>query len=160
VADRAGFEAFYAGHLPRVVRTCALVLLDRAEAEDVAAEAFARLWSRWGQIHGEDHAGGYVFKTAMRLCSKRRRRASREVVGQIPEYGVPTADPDVRRVVMAALAGLPLRQRQSVVLRDWAGFGTNEVAGMLGAKESTVRVHLARGRAALRAALSVEENER
>jgi RNA polymerase sigma factor (sigma-70 family) len=160
VADRAGFEAFYAGHLPRVVRACALVLLDRAEAEDVAAEAFARLWSHWGQIHGEDHAGGYVFKTAMRLCSKRRHRAAREVVGQIPEYGGRTADPDVRHVVMAALAGLPLRQRQSVVLRDWAGFDTSEVAGMLGAKESTVRVHLARGRATLRAALSVEENER
>ncbi len=83
--DRAGFEAFYAAHLPRVVRACALVLLDRGDAEDVAAEAFGRLWSHWGQIHGEDHAGGYVFKTAMRLCSKRRRRAAREVVGTVPE---------------------------------------------------------------------------
>jgi DNA-directed RNA polymerase specialized sigma24 family protein len=45
-------------------------------------------------------------------------------------------------------------------LRDWAGFGTDEVARMIGAKESTVRVHLARGRAALRAALSVEDTER
>jgi RNA polymerase sigma factor (sigma-70 family) len=160
VADRAGFEAFYAGHLPRVVRACALVLLDRAEAEDVAAEAFARLWSHWGQIRGEDHAGGYVFKTAMRLCSKRRHRASREVLGEVPEHGAATGDPDARRAVMAALAELPLRQRQSVVLRDWAGFGTGEVAAMLGSKESTVRVHLTRGRAALRAALSVEENER
>jgi RNA polymerase sigma factor (sigma-70 family) len=160
VADRAGFEAFYAAHLLRVVRACALVLLDRAEAEDVAAEAFARLWSHWGQIHGEDHAGGYVYTTAMRLCWKRRLRAAREVVGEVPERGAPTGDPEVRRAVVAALAELPLRQCQSVVLRDWAGFGTDEVARMLGAKESTVRVHLARGRAALRAALSVEDKER
>jgi Sigma-70 region 2 len=54
VPDRAGFEAFYAAHLPRVVRACALVLLDRGDAEDVAAEVFARLWSHWGQIHGQD----------------------------------------------------------------------------------------------------------
>ena len=157
--DRAGFEAFYAGHLPRVVRACALVLLDRGDAEDVAAEAFSRLWSHWGQIHGEDHAGGYVFKTAMRLCSKRRRRAAREVVGSVPERSRIT-DPAVRVSVVDALRGLPLRQRQSVVLRDWAGFETSEVARMLGTTQSTVRVHLARGRAALRETLTVEERER
>jgi RNA polymerase sigma-70 factor, ECF subfamily len=158
VPDRAGFEAFYAGHLPRVVRACALVLLDRGDAEDVAAEAFARLWSQWGQMHGDDHAGGYVFKTAMRLCSKRRRRAAREVVGTVPERSRIT-DPDSRLSVVDALRGLPLRQRQSVVLRDWAGFEASEVARILGTKESTVRVHLARGRAALREVLTVEERE-
>lgn len=159
VPDRAGFEAFYVGHLPRVLRACTLVLLDRGEAEDVAAEAFARLWSHWGQIHGEDHAGGYVFKTAMRLCSKRRRRAAREVVGTVPERGRVT-DPDARMSVVDALRGLPLRQRQSVVLRDWAGFETSEVARILGTKDSTVRVHLTRGRAALRDLLTVDERER
>jgi RNA polymerase sigma factor (sigma-70 family) len=159
VPDRAGFEAFYAAHLPRVVRACALVQLDRGDAEDVAAEAFARLWSHWSQIHGEDHAGGYVFKTAMRLCSKRRRRASREVVGTVPERRT-AVDPDTRVSVTEALHNLPLRQRQSVVLRDWAGFETTEVARILGTKESTVRVHLARGRAALRETLTMEERER
>ena len=156
--DRAGFEAFYAGHLPRVVRACALVLLDRGDAEDVAAEAFARLWSHWGQIHGDDHAGGYVFKTAMRLCSKRRHRAAREVVGMVPERSQ-VIDPYSRMSVVDALRGLPLRQRQSVVLRDWAGFETTEVARILGMKESTVRVHLARGRVALRSVLAAEERE-
>jgi RNA polymerase sigma factor (sigma-70 family) len=135
------------------------VLLHRGDAEDVAAEAFARLWSHWGQIHGEDHAGGYVFKTAMRLCSKRRRGAAREVVGTVPERSRVT-DPDARATVVDALRELPLRQRQSVVLRDWAGFETSEVARMLGTKESTVRVHLARGRAALRDVLTMEERER
>jgi RNA polymerase sigma-70 factor (ECF subfamily) len=158
VPDRAGFEAFYAAHLRRVVRACSLVLLDRGDAEDVAAEAFARLWSHWGQIHGEDHAGGYVFKTAMRLCSKRRRRAAKEVVGTVPERRR-DVDPAGRMTVTDALRALPLRQRQSVVLRDWAGFETSEVARMLGTKESTVRVHLARGRAALRDLLTVEERE-
>jgi RNA polymerase sigma factor (sigma-70 family) len=158
VADRAGFEAFYAGHWDRVVQACGLVLLDGAEAEDVAAEAFTRLWSNWGRIHGEDHAGGYVFKTAMRLCSKRRRRAARETVGSVPERAA-AADLDARHTMLTALAELPLRQRQSIVLRDWAGFETWEVARMLGAKESTIRVHLSRGRSALRATLRVEERE-
>jgi DNA-directed RNA polymerase specialized sigma24 family protein len=46
------------------------------------------------------------------------------------------------------------------VLRDWAGYGTDRVAAILGTRESTVRVHLARGRASLRSALNVEEGER
>jgi RNA polymerase sigma factor (sigma-70 family) len=109
-------------------------------------------------MHGDDHAGGYVFKTAMRLCSKRRRRAAMEVVETVPERGG-VIDPVARVSVADALRGLPLRQRQSVVLRDWAGFETSEVARILGTKESTVRVHLARGRAALREVLTVEERE-
>jgi RNA polymerase sigma-70 factor (ECF subfamily) len=79
-------------------------------------------------------------------------------VSVVPDRGV--ADVDAHGSVMDALRTLPLRQRQSVVLRDWAGFETAEVARMLGTKASTVRVHLARGRAALREALTVEERER
>ena len=151
--DAAGFEAFYRENLARIVRACFLVTLDRAAAEDVAAEAFARLWSRWGAISGPDHAGGFVFKTAMRLCGRRSRRpntAERSAPDEI-------AEAIERRAVFHALAALPLRQRQVVVLRDWAGFETREVARMLGTRESTVRVHLARGREALRTTLSVEE---
>jgi RNA polymerase sigma factor (sigma-70 family) len=158
VADRARFEAFYRDELARVVRACTLVTLDRTAAEDVAAEAFARLWARWGRIDDEDHAGGYVYKTAMRLCARRRVRLRRETPSPVPER--PGADETertlVRNEVFTALAALPLRQRQCVVLRDWAGFPTRDVAHMLGLRESTVRVHLVRGRGSLRDVLTVE----
>lgn len=157
--DRAGFEGFYREHLPRIVRACALVLLDRGLAEEVAAEAFARLWARWGAIKSEDHAGGYVFKTAMRLCSKRARASRREspVADLEPDAADEGARVAERVDVWRALAELSVRQRQTVVLRDWAGYETNEVATMLGIRESTARVHLARGRDALRRSLAVEE---
>jgi RNA polymerase sigma-70 factor, ECF subfamily len=156
MADRAAFEGFYREHLSRVVRGCTLVLLDQSEAEDVAAEAFARLWSKWGEIQSDDHAGGFVFKTAMRLCARRARR--RELIGRVPEESAPdeigrSMD---RHEILRALGHLPVRQRQAVVLRDWAGMETGEVAKLLGMGNSTVRVHLARGREALRTALREE----
>lgn len=162
VADRASFEKFYREELTRVVRACALVTLNPSAAEDIAAEAFARLWAHWGQIRDEDHAGGYVFKTAMRLCSKRASRARRELLGDVPDRsGVDEPGrAEARRAVFAALGLLSVRQRQAVVLRDWAGYPTGEVASMLAMRESTVRVHLSRGREALRRSLSVEEQER
>lgn len=157
--DADGFEAFYRANLDRIVKACALVTLDRAMAEDVAAEAFVRLWSRWGQIRGPEHAGGYVFKTAMRMCWKQARR---RVWPLVPRADLPTEiDAALARYdVIRAMAGLPFRQRQAVVLRDWAGFETREVAEIMGARESTVRVHLARAREALRNALLVEERDR
>ena len=159
MADRAGFEGFYREHLARLVRACALVTLDRSTAEDVAAEAFARLWANWGRIEDEDHAGGYVFKTAMRLCGRRGPSAAREVIGAVPDRGTPDeyATVTLRASVFGSLGRLPMRQRQCVVLRDWAGFETREISRMLRMRESTVRVHLARGRATLRSDLSMEE---
>ena len=161
VADRATFEDFYRERLPRVLRACVLVTLDRDAAEEIAAEAFARLWSSWDRIEDEDHAGGYVYTTAMRLCAKRRARRRREVVGVVADRAAPdeVGRGAIRDEVFAALGALPLRQRQCVVLRDWAGFGTDEVAGMLRMRASTVRVHLSRGRAALRRELSIEERD-
>jgi RNA polymerase sigma-70 factor (ECF subfamily) len=160
MADRARFEAYFQEHLGRVTRACALVMADRGAAEDVAAEAFTRLWANWDRITGEDHAGGYVFKTAMRLCARRARVGFREELRDpAEEAGSDDAELALVRIeVFDALAELPLRQRQAVVLRDWAGFSTAEVAWMLTVRESTVRVHLARGREVLRQ-LWVEERE-
>jgi RNA polymerase sigma factor (sigma-70 family) len=160
VVDGVDFEGFYREHLGRVVRACALVTLDPSAAEEVAAEAFSRLWVAWGRIEDEDHAGGYVYKTAMRLCAKRATRRRREVVGVAERSGTDdTAAVDERRSVFAALKELPLRQRQALTLRDWAGFDTAEVARMLGMRESTVRVHLSRARGAMRRRLSVEDRD-
>jgi RNA polymerase sigma factor (sigma-70 family) len=160
VVDQVDFEGFYREHLPRVMRACALVTLDPSAAEEVAAEAFSRLWAAWGRIEDEDHAGGYVYKTAMRLCAKRASRRRHEVVVVVERSGPDdTAAVDDRRTVFAALAELPLRQRQALALRDWAGFETAEVARMLGMRESTVRVHLSRARESMRRRLSVEDRD-
>jgi RNA polymerase sigma factor (sigma-70 family) len=155
--DGAAFDAFFRENFARIVRASALVTLDGSVAEDIAAEAFARLWGKWGQIDDDDHAGGFVFKTAMRLCyrelSRRRRRLHRVESGEDQDPARPFLQPELAQ----ALRDLPTRQRQCVVLRDWAGYETAEVARLLGARESTVRVHLMRGRARLREALRVDQ---
>ena len=96
-----------------------------------------------------------MFKTAMRLCyrelSRRRRPSHRMWSSEDPDRGL--LQPELVR----ALKDLPTRQRQCVVLRDWAGYETTEVARLLGTRESTVRVHLMRGRARLREVLRVDE---
>jgi RNA polymerase sigma-70 factor (ECF subfamily) len=156
--DGAAFDAFFRENFVRIVRASALVTLNVSVAEDIAAEAFARLWGKSGQIDDDDHAGGFVFKTAMRLSARERSRRRR------PLHRMHTTeDPErafLQPELVRALKDLPTRQRQCVVLRDWAGYETAEVARLLGTRESTVRVHLMRGRARLREALRVDEGSR
>ena len=162
MANPAAFDAFYRANLARVVRACTVVTVEPSVAEEIAAEAFTRLWAHWDRIENEEHAIGYVFKTSMRLCSRRRRlrereervAASQSTAGAIEGPGA-TEHQDLVRAIRA----LPVRQRQTVALHDWAGFPTSEVATMLSIRESTVRVHLARAHASLRATLREQEQE-
>ena len=95
-----------------------------------------------------------MFKTAMRLAAREASRRRRAVEASGPSVAPAASEPFA---VWDALAAISLRQRQAVVLRDWAGFPTSDVAAMLKMRESTVRVHLARGRERLRMLLRVDE---
>lgn len=159
MADPARFEPFYRERLAGLVRACALVTLDPGVAEEIAAEAFATVWQRWERMQDEDHAGGYAYTTAMRLSMKRATRRGREVIGAADTAAAPDEVGKAldRAAIFAALGDLPMRQRQAVVLRDWAGFETSQIATMVGMDASTVRVHLTRGRRRLRSLLRLPE---
>ncbi len=53
----------------------------------------------------------------------------------------------------AALAGLPDRQREAIVLRYYAGLSRSEIAAAMGISRGAVNSHTAHGLSALRAAL-------
>ena len=72
------FDQFFRAHYARIARAIARVVGDHARAEDLAVEAFWKLW-RNPEAHGEK-AGGWVYRAALRLAlnelrgSKRRSR--------------------------------------------------------------------------------------
>ena len=101
---------------------------DRAEAEDVVQEAILRLWRvapDWRS--GEAKVTTWLYRVVTNLCTDRRRARARRGVG-MPDAAAEVADvspgPEARlnaadRVgaLQAALARLPDRQRQAVLLR-------------------------------------------
>jgi RNA polymerase sigma factor (sigma-70 family) len=146
------FETFFADHRTHLFRALWLVTRNRHEAEDLAQEAFVKVWERWGSVGLLEDPEGYLYRTAMNLFRNRRRRAFlalRRAVHLAP-IDEQLAVVDDRDQVVRALGRLTPAQRGAIVLTDLAGFTSEEAAKTLGIRPSTVRVQAARARAILR----------
>ena len=147
VAEGQSFEAAYVELFARAQRIAAHILDDRSEAEDVAAETMVRAMGSWSRVRA--FSVPWVSRVATNLSIDAIRR--RPVVSS---RGLPfwlDGDPTDRVMLVEAIRTLLSRQRQAVVLRYVVDLGEGEVAETMGLSPGTVKTHLARGLAALRA---------
>ncbi len=156
-----GFDEVFRDLVPAVRRLTWRMLGDEASAEDATAEAFIRTLTRWNKVRDLPHRDAWIMRVATNVAldvlRKRRREASVVLSGDPPWEG---SDPALRLDLSAALAALPRRQREVVVLRHIAGLSEAEAAAAMGVSINTVKTHGARGIAALRADLgrSIQED--
>jgi RNA polymerase sigma factor (sigma-70 family) len=151
--DHPSFERFYERDSDGLFGALVLITGNRHEAEEIVQDAFLAIWERWDRVRGLDDPTGYLYRTAMNVFRKRRRRAAmaiRRLAGMAPDADDVFAQADDRRVVAAALATLTPRQRAALVVTDLLGFTSEEAGSMLGIKPVTVRVLASQGRAALK----------
>ena len=145
------FEALFAGERTRLFTSLWLVTRDRHEAEEIAQDAFVKVWERWDRRGAPDDPTAYLFRTAMNIMRNRRRRAA--VALRHAPTRKESADGldavESRDVVMRALGALTPSQRAALVLMDLLDMSSTEAADALGVRPSTVRVLAARGRATL-----------
>ena len=146
------FEAFFEDEYPRLFGALCLVTRNRHEAEEIAQDAFLKIWERWDRVGAMDEPVGYLYRTAMNAFRKRYRRAAlalKATLGIIPSDDA-IAGVDARDAAVRAMAPLSDRQRAAVVLMDLLGYPSEEAARMLGVSASTVRSHASRAHAALK----------
>ena len=152
VATEEGFEAFFRTHYANLGRALLLLTGERAEAEDLAQEAMARVFERWGRVSAMESPVGYLYRTALNLNRSRVRRVAARARHLLP--GTPAADPTegmVSRVeVLEAVSSLPSPQREAVLLVEWLDFDAEEAGRILGIEAVSVRGRLHRARATLR----------
>jgi RNA polymerase sigma factor (sigma-70 family) len=164
VDERMDFDDFFHVHVEKVARAAALVTRDATAGQDIAQEAFTRLLERWGEMRSDDHARNFVYKVAMNLGRSHLRkhgRVSLYGLRQADEPGVPSAEGSMDDwiEVVEALGTLSARQRACVVLVDYVDMDSVAVGEVLGVSANTVRVHLMRGRDALRQRLGLTQRE-
>ncbi len=155
--DRTQFEEFATSRWAGLVRLAFGLTGDSWLAEDLAQTALASAYATWWRVRRADDPDAYVRRILIN-ASKRRFRRGRvsersSEPGDLPDLTVadPAAGIDERSALMAALAGLPPRQRAVIVLRYWEDMTDAQVGVLLGCSASTVRSQAARALAKLRA---------
>jgi RNA polymerase sigma-70 factor (sigma-E family) len=157
--------AVYRAHRAELVRLAAFILSDKGAGEDVVQDVFAQMHARQGEL-GDGGQGTpanplpYLHRAVVNGCRSALRR--RRLVRRHAEHDSPCQPLSVeeaallsedRRQVLAALAQLPARRREVLVLRYYAGLSEAEIAAALGISTGTVKSTAARGLAALARAL-------
>ncbi|MGH2573517.1 MAG: RNA polymerase sigma factor [Actinomycetota bacterium] len=146
------FQVFFRAWYPRLARAALLLSGNRLEAEDIAQEAFVRVYERWETVRNMASPAGYLFRTALNLNRKRIRWSlvrRRLLFAREPDSD-PSSAVEAKNRVLTALSSLPAGQRQALVLVEWLGLDPEEAGRILGIKAATVRVRMHRGRSALR----------
>lgn len=155
--DDPAFEAVFIGHYARVVAVLHRVVGDRAEAEELAGEVFARLYRQELAPARLHNPGGWLYRTATRLGidalrAARRRQRYEQAAGAATQAAAPD-DPlaamlraEQCRQVRTVLAKLKPARAQLLMLRA-GGLSYKELAGVLDVKPTSVGSLLARAEA-------------
>jgi len=157
------FESFYLAQRVRLFRALVVITRDVHTAEEVAQEAFVKVWERWDRVRRMEDPTGYLYRTAMNGLFHIRRRAIRGArqIGSPGRVIDPLEAVEDRDVLARRLLELPARQRAALVLTDYLGQDSVEAAHALGIRPGTVRRLASKGRAALRSGHGEERpNER
>ena len=153
---------------PLAYRHAFRLLGDEGAAEEVAQEAMLRLWrgaADWEA--GRSLASTWLYRVTANLCTDRLRRRGRErpleAAGDPPDpaqdAGEALQEAARTEALRSALAALPDRQRQAVMLRHLEGLSNPEIAAVMDTGVRGVESLVARGKAALFSALSRRAEE-
>jgi RNA polymerase sigma-70 factor, ECF subfamily len=161
--DRDAFTELVGRHLARAVAIAGRMLASRADAEEVAQEAFLRVWQKapaW-QADGRAKFSTWLHRVIVNLCIDRKRRRPTVPIDAIDEPADDAADgfdrvsqQERRTRVARALAELPDRQRAAVVLSYYEGLSNSAVADALEVSVGAVESLLVRARRSLATALA------
>ncbi len=126
---------------------------DRAQAEDLVQETFARAWSAWEDQADEKAVRAWLFTIARReharLFEKKRPEADPEA--DLEALIAPAQDPGLAIDLGRAMASLPLIYRDPLMLQVLGGLSCAEIAAASHATEETIHMRVSRARKALRA---------
>lgn len=139
---RRRLEALYAAEYASVVKLAYLLTGERDAAEDVAQEAFVRLFARFQDRKEPEVVGAYLRRIVVNLSRSRVRRLVNdrrkiERAASLPQP--PEADPARPALTRELLMKLPVRQRAALYLRYYEGRSERETAEALGCSIGAVK---------------------
>jgi RNA polymerase sigma-70 factor (ECF subfamily) len=158
--DRAAFQEIVERHQSRAYTLALRILRSASDAEEVAQDAFVRVWTALPGFRGESSFSTWLYRIVARRSFDRaavmkNRRAREFATDTLPDAPTPpAADDDTIRAarLQKMIERLSPAQRAAVTMFYYEGRSVEQVAAQLAMPENTVKTHLSRARAALREA--------
>lgn len=158
-----GFEATYRAEWHGIVALGWSLTGSWATAEELAQDAFADAYRRWGDVSLKDRPGAWVRRAAINRAASHHRHRAVEAKGlarwsrrnrtddqpDTDQTGNAATDAVGDPQFWAAVRALPHQQRAAVALHYLEDRSVADIAPILGCSTATVKVHLHRGRTAL-----------
>jgi len=153
---------------PRLMRTIWRIVRRRETAEDALQDALAIIWKKRRAVALHPNPQALILRIAVTAAIDALRRDRRRWRHEAPErpddrtegcaapVGKDTEDRELREAILEAVGRLPRRQATAVMLHIVEERSYEEVAQAMGCSETTVRVHVLRGRATLARRLAQE----
>lgn len=142
------FAEFFDASSSRLLTTAWMLTGDGHVAEELVQEAMARTYARWGRVRRGNPAA-YTRRTVVNLHTDRWRKRRREVLtDEVPDRA--TSDDPLSVDLVRALARLPSRERECVILRHYLDLSEADTAATLGVSVGSVKKYAMNGRRTLR----------
>lgn len=164
--DRAAFAAVVERHRGAVFRLASVLTGNAAAAEDVFQETFLAALRGAAGYRGDAPVASWLFAIARHAAHRLARRADQvpaeprtlEALGAAAGWGQPdveaiAAAAEQHAALVAALAALPLEEREVLALRDVEGLSGEDTARTLGISVAAMKSRLHRARLHLAATL-------
>ncbi len=167
--DRAAFGELVERHKDELVNYLTRLSGDRTQAEDLAQEAFLRLYERGGSYREQGRLKAYLFRIATNLLRSQQRREQRWRRLRLLFFDANSRAADATqdalvlrnelgRQLVQALLRVPMRYRVPIVLSLVEGWSHRQIAELLACREGTVKSRIHRGRRQLQAELDTYRN--
>ena len=149
------YHEFASARAGQLFRIAYLMCGDWHEAQDLVQTCLAKLYASWHRIQSSESVDAYARKTLLRtyLSHRRLRRSGEIPIAQFEDSRAPGDNPELRLVLLDALASLPPRNRAVMVLRYLDDHSVEAVAAMLDTTPSAIKSICNRSLKQLRALL-------
>jgi RNA polymerase sigma factor (sigma-70 family) len=162
VTEDLELVAFLRREHPRLVGALSLMTGDAWLAEELAQEALVRACAHWERVEAMEAPGAWVHAVGLNLARSRwrRQRVERRALRKLDSRAV-TESPETSTAlaIREAVAALPLKQREAVVLRFFLGHSATDAARLLGTSAGAVRQRTYMALRALRLQLEPDHEE-
>lgn len=162
--DEAALDELIRRKTPAILGLAMRVVGDKEDARDVAQLTFLRVWDHRDRYDDRYSPNTWIYRIATNLAIDHlRSRQSRERTQEPYRHHLQRAserratgnlehlqEDEVAAIFQRLARGLSDKQRLAFTLREVEGLPTQEVARIMGCRQSTVRNHLFNARRTLR----------